>query len=58
MVEKAQQMDRLEKEAVEMLVEAAGIRYGAINVEIQVEDGKRRRTRLSVTKSVLDKFEA
>jgi hypothetical protein len=52
-----QKLERLEKEAVEMLVEAAGINYGAINVEIQVEAGKRKRTKLSVTKAVVDKFE-
>jgi hypothetical protein len=52
-----QKLEPLEKEAADLLVEAAGIQYGDITIEIQVEAGKRRRTRLSVTKAVVDKYE-
>ncbi len=49
-----QKLEPLEEKAVDMLVQAAGIQYGAINVEIQVKDGKRKRTEVMVRKTTVD----
>lgn len=57
MTQVAQRLDPLEKQAMELLVQSAGIQYGAIMVEIQVVEGKRKKTKVSVTKAVMDKYE-
>ena len=43
-----------EREAVEKIVAASGLRYGVIELKINVQDGKRKRTEYSVARVTLD----
>jgi hypothetical protein len=54
MQERIQELEPMEEEAVDNLVKSAGIRYGQITVEIQVKNGRRSRTALSVKKTTVD----
>jgi len=49
-----QELELLEKQAVDLLMQSAGIKYGCITVEIQVKAGRRTRTELSVRKTTLE----
>jgi hypothetical protein len=49
-----QELESLEKQAVDLLMQSAGIKYGCITLEIQVKAGRRTRTEVSVKKTTLD----
>jgi len=57
MTHEAQKLEPLERQATDLLVRSSGLQYGAITVEIHVEAGKQKRTKLSITKAVVGKFD-